>query len=105
MSEKLVDNDIVRGTLKKAAEGDEAVYPRKRTEYFMRFFWILGAAGIFFLNFYLLNSSTLTAHIVSFIQGVMALKIWNIINPYMDLAEEVGLVIPEDEIKGVDNGE
>lgn len=97
MGDKLVDNKPTRRLLESMAEGDEAIYPRYRTEMFMRGFWLVAVAAIFYTNYTMLDAAALTSHIVSFISGFFALKGWNIITPYMEMAEEAGLIIPEPE--------
>lgn len=100
MEDKIVRNKALRRTLEKVAEGDEAVYPRYRTEMFMKLFWILAVAVIFYVNYTVLNPAAMSSHAVTFISGVLAIKGWQFIPAYMELGEEVGLIIPEEEDGG-----
>lgn len=94
--EQVVDNKYTKEMLESIAEDSDAVYHRTRTEFFMKVFWIGAVAAIFFINYSALDPSQLSSHIVTFISGVMAVKGFQLIDPYLDTAEEAGLIIPEE---------
>lgn len=95
--DEVVDNKYTKEMLESMAEGSDAVYHRTRTEFFMKLFWIIAVAVIFFVNFNALDPSQFSSHIVTFISGVMAVKGFQLIDPYLDTAEEAGLIVPEDD--------
>lgn len=95
--EKVVDNKYTKKMLENVAEGGEAVYHRTTTEFFMKSFWVIAVGIIFGINYHVLNPADLSSHFVTFISGVMAVKGFQLVDPYLDVAEEAGLVISEDD--------
>jgi len=93
--DKVVDNEATRRLMKSMkVDGDAEVYPRWRTEKTFQVFWILASLGIFYFNteVALKQFPDFYVDVVVFVQGALFLKGWNFIGPFMDLAEEVGLV-------------
>jgi len=91
MTENLVDNEHTRRVFRNMAE-DGVVYSRYKVESFMKIFWIAAVVAIFVSNYFLLNGSGFTSYAISFISGIMAIKGWQLITPYVNAAEEEGLV-------------
>ena len=97
--EKTVDNKTTRKFLKKMAEKDDAVYTRYQTEMFMRIFWVGAILLLFVVRFQLVNGCGIQSHFVTFIAGTLALAGYQLIDPFLDTAEECGLIIPEEELE------
>ena len=91
MEDKVVDNEATKMILEKFSE-DDVVYPRGRTEFFFKAFWIIGAGINFAIFWHFLGSKGIYSHFIAFVLGVLALKIYSLIPAYMDLAEDMGMV-------------
>lgn len=94
---KAVDNKYTKNFLKEQAEKSDVVYFRTKTEFFMKAFWIVAVGVIFIVNFHLLDSAQLHSHFFSFVSGVFAIKGYQLVDPYLDVAEEAGLIVKKEE--------
>lgn len=92
----MTENDTMRRVMESVAGGGDTVYPRQTTQRWFQFFWMIIIPGLWIANFVYLEPSTLFAHVRSLLIGIVFLKGWSYIPDYFDMAEDVGLVVPED---------
>lgn len=90
MTDKLVDNKHTEKLFENMAE-DGVVYSRYKVETYMKIFWIGAVAAIMGVNYQFVGSG-FSSYFISFISGVMAVKGYQLITPYVDAAERAGLV-------------
>lgn len=87
-----IESEASRKVLRQlAGDIDETFYEKSSVQFWFKGFWII-AVGVLFLLHYKLFGSGLYGHFVSFITGVIGLIGWNTIEPFLDVAEEEGLV-------------
>ena len=95
--DKVVDNKHTRKLFREMAADQDAVYHRYRTEIFFHVFWTLAIVSLVYVNVVALGQGDWVTYAITFIQGVFYLKGLQMINPFLDLAEEEGLIIEEEE--------
>lgn len=89
---KVVESDESRRVLRQmAGDYEEPVYEKESTMFFFKVFWIITVGILFLVHSHFLGSG-LTGHFVSFLTGVFGVKGFQTIEPFLDVAEEEGLV-------------
>lgn len=92
----MTDNETMKQMLEAMKGDSDAVYNREPTERNFRLFWIIAIPGMLIANFHLLDPSSLFAHVRAVLITTIGLRGWSYIPEFLDTAEEVGLVVPED---------
>lgn len=90
--EEAIDNEASKKLMRKLGGDEEAVYEKESTAMYMKMFWVAASLGLFYLNYNLFIAESLQGHFVSFVSGVMAIKGYQTVEPFLDLAEKEGLV-------------
>lgn len=89
------DNEKVKEVMKKYKMDGEPLYPYTETLFFSKALWVIASIAIFYFNFQMWGDATLNTHFRSFVAGVLALKIYGSIEDFIELGEEIGIIIPE----------
>lgn len=96
----MIAEDKVRTMMESlATDTEETVYTKEATKLWFQVFFVGAVIGMYALNYHLLNPETVLAHARTAVITFIAVRIWNFIPDYFDIAEEVGLVKIEKEPK------
>lgn len=85
-------NEALKNVMDNMATGNPEDYPKQKVKSWFQIIWIAVMPGLWFLNFHLLDASSFFAHFRSVAIFYVALKGWEYIPEFFDVAEEVGLV-------------